>query len=177
MSRSSTPALPMYNASRQDLAPPDHTRPPLTRLRTPQTVTANHAVLTPQETATRLSTSLTHGLQPNEAATRLHSDGPNELPHEEPEPLWLRFVKQFQETLILLLLASAFISAVMGNLEDAVSIAIAVLIVVTVAFVQEYRSEKSMEALNSLVPHSAHVIRSAERRPDNDTLEEAEKIP
>ncbi|KAH0096221.1 hypothetical protein KCU66_g16222, partial [Aureobasidium melanogenum] len=35
MSRSSTPALPMYNASRQDLAPPDHTRPPLTRLRTP----------------------------------------------------------------------------------------------------------------------------------------------
>ncbi|KAG9536657.1 hypothetical protein KCU71_g3252, partial [Aureobasidium melanogenum] len=93
MSRSSTPALPMYNASRQDLAPPDHTRPPLTRLRTPQTVTANHAVLTPQETATRLSTSLTHGLQPNEAATRLHSDGPNELPHEEPEPLWLRFVK------------------------------------------------------------------------------------
>ncbi|THZ27148.1 calcium transporter ATPase [Aureobasidium pullulans] len=176
MSRSSTPALPMYNASRQDLAPPEQGRPPLNRQRTPQTVTANHAVLTPQETATRLSTSLTHGLQPNEAATRLHSDGPNELPHEEPEPLWLRFVKQFQETLILLLLASAAISAVMGNLEDAISIAIAVLIVVTVAFVQEYRSEKSMEALNSLVPHSAHVIRSAERRPENDTLEDAEKV-
>jgi Ca2+-transporting ATPase len=86
--------------------------------------------------------------------------------------LWLRFVKQFQETLILLLLASAAISALMGNLEDAISIAIAVLIVVTVAFVQEYRSEKSMEALNSLVPHSAHVIRGAERRPENDSLDD-----
>ena len=73
--------------------------------------------------------------------------------------MWLRFAKQFQETLILLLLASAAISAVMRNYEDAISIAIAVTIVVSVAFVQEYRSEKSLEALNSLVPHSAHVIR------------------
>ena len=47
----------------------------------------------------------------------------------------------------------------MGNLDDAVSIAIAVTIVVTVGFVQEYRSEKSLEALNRLVPHYAHLIR------------------
>ena len=47
----------------------------------------------------------------------------------------------------------------MGNLDDAVSIAIAVTIVVTVGFVQEYRSEKSLEALNKLVPHYAHLIR------------------
>lgn len=44
----------------------------------------------------------------------------------------------------------------LGNLEDAISITAAVTIVVTVGFVQEYRSEKSLEALNSLVPHSAH---------------------
>lgn len=49
----------------------------------------------------------------------------------------------------------------MGNLKDAMSIAAAVTIVVTVGFVQEYRSEKSLEALNQLVPHSAHVIRGA----------------
>lgn len=47
----------------------------------------------------------------------------------------------------------------MGNLDDAVSITIAVAIVVTVGFVQEYRSEKSLEALSKLVPHSAHSIR------------------
>ena len=49
----------------------------------------------------------------------------------------------------------------MGNWDDAISITIAVAIVVTVGFVQEYRSEKSLEALNKLVPHFAHLIRGA----------------
>jgi Ca2+-transporting ATPase len=79
-------------------------------------------------------------LAPSDAQARLIEDGPNELPHEEPEALWLRFLKQFKETLILLLLASAAISFFMGNLDDAVSITLAVTIVVTVGFVQEYRS-------------------------------------
>ena len=86
----------------------------------------------------------------------------NELPHEESEALWLRFLKQFKEPLILLLLASAVVSFIMGNLDDALSIAIAVTIVVTVGFVQEYRSEKSLESLNKLVPHYAHLIRGVE---------------
>ncbi|XRM37786.1 High affinity Ca2+/Mn2+ P-type ATPase-like protein [Aspergillus tubingensis] len=47
----------------------------------------------------------------------------------------------------------------MGNYDDAVSITLAVTIVVTVGFVQEYRSEKSLEALSRLVPHHAHLIR------------------
>ncbi|KAI9812020.1 MAG: ATPase, P-type (transporting), HAD super, sub IC [Pycnora praestabilis] len=96
-------------------------------------------------------------------------DGPNELLHEEPEPLWLRFLKQFKETLILLLLVSAGISFFMGNFDDAISITIAVTIVVTVGFVQEYRSEKSLEALNRLVPYHAHLIRGMKgSRSSND---------
>ena len=47
----------------------------------------------------------------------------------------------------------------MGNLDDAISITIAVTIVVTVGFVQEYRSEKSLEALSKLVPYYAHLVR------------------
>lgn len=94
--------------------------------------------------------------------------------------MWLRFLKQFKETLILLLLASAAVSFIMGNLDDAVSITIAVTIVVTVGFVQEYRSEKSLESLNKLVPHYAHLIRGAlesKRRPGQDSQEVVEMEP
>lgn len=63
----------------------------------------------------------------------------------------------------MLLLASAGVSFVMGNLDDAVSITLAVTIVVTVGFVQEYRSEKSLEALSKLVPHYAHLRRGGRR--------------
>ncbi|KAK5137187.1 hypothetical protein LTR08_000692 [Meristemomyces frigidus] len=176
MSRASPPALPLYHAPPKRTTSPPPTsslQPPSdapsrghqrakSRVRLPgqQSITSAHAQLSTEQIADKHATSLSHGLHPSDASTRLHVQGPNELPHEEPEPMWLRFVKQFQETLILLLLASAAISAFMGNYEDAVSIAVAVTIVVTVAFVQEYRSEKSLEALAQLVPHSAHVIRS-----------------
>ncbi|KAL2136254.1 hypothetical protein VTI74DRAFT_4687 [Chaetomium olivicolor] len=115
--------------------------------------------LTPPEVAARLKTSLTHGLSPAEALSRLRDYGPNEIPHDEPEPIWLRFIKQFQEPLIVLLLVSAGASIVVGNMDDAVSITVAVTIVVSVGFVQEYRSEKSIEALNHLVPNHAHLVR------------------
>lgn len=121
--------------------------------------------MTLAETATRLQTSLTYGLSPAEALSRLRDHGPNEIPHEEPEPLWLRFLGQFKEPLIVLLLVSAGASLLLGNTDDAVSITVAVTIVVTVGFVQEYRSEKSIEALNHLVPAHAHLVRSAVTKP------------
>uniref|UniRef100_A0A8C8WUR3 P-type Ca(2+) transporter n=1 Tax=Panthera leo TaxID=9689 RepID=A0A8C8WUR3_PANLE len=62
------------------------------------------------------------------------------------------FTFQFKNPLILLLLASALVSILTKEYGDAVSIAVAVLIVVTVAFIQEYRSEKSLEELTKLVP-------------------------
>jgi Ca2+-transporting ATPase len=115
--------------------------------------------MTPSEAAANLRTSLTLGLTPNEALTRLGDYGPNEIPHDPPEPLWLRFIKQFQEPLILLLLVSAGTSLLLGNTDDAISITVAVTIVVSVGFIQEYRSEKSIEALNHLVPNHAHLVR------------------
>ncbi|KAK7418987.1 High affinity Ca2+/Mn2+ P-type ATPase-like protein [Neonectria magnoliae] len=128
-----------------------------------RSVADNFSFMTPSEAAANLRTSLTHGLTPTEALTRLGEYGPNEIPHEEPEPLWLRFVKQFQEPLILLLLVSAGASMLLGNMDDAISITVAVTIVVTVGFVQEYRSEKSIEALNNLVPNHAHLVRGQSR--------------
>ena len=159
MSRNSSPGLPLYN---QDAA--QTTEQTLRSAGPSSSITATYCILSPQQTADRLQTSTAVGLAPSEAQTRLIRDGPNELPHEEEEPLWLRFLKQFKETLILLLLGSAAVSLFIGNTDDAISIALAVTIVVTVGFVQEYRSEKSLEALNKLVPHSAHVRRGASSR-------------
>ncbi|TEA19353.1 Calcium-transporting ATPase 1 [Colletotrichum sidae] len=126
-----------------------------------RSVADDFSYLTSAEAASRLQTSLTHGLSAAEALNRIRDWGPNEIPHEPPEPLWLRFIKQFQEPLIVLLLVSAGASIFLGNMDDAVSITVAVTIVVTVGFVQEYRSEKSIEALSHLVPNHAHLVRSA----------------
>lgn len=148
--------LPFYNSSKPSRRSPS----PITRPTAPtSSITSTYSQLSPQEVADRLQTSLVHGLVPADADGRLLRDGPNELASEEPEPLWLRFVKQFQEPLILLLLGSAAISFFVRNYDDAISITLAVTIVVSVGFVQEYRSEKSLEALGRLVPHYAHLIR------------------
>ncbi|KAL9622047.1 MAG: hypothetical protein Q9160_003546 [Pyrenula sp. 1 TL-2023] len=175
---SSVPSpLPLYNVSTPQEQSESHAPDPR-QPRSSSSITSTYSLLSPEETASRLSTSLSHGLSPSEAESRLLKDGPNELPSEEPEPMWLRFLKQFKETLILLLLGSAAISFFIGNLDDAVSITLAVTIVVTVGFVQEYRSEKSLEALNKLVPNHAHLRRSgtvtprsARPTPDGATIE------
>ncbi|CAK7201082.1 High affinity Ca2+/Mn2+ P-type ATPase-like protein [Sporothrix eucalyptigena] len=135
---------------------PNHVRTTSAQSRS---IAEEYAFLTPAETAQRLQTSLTHGLTPVEGIARLR-DGANEIPHDPPEPLWLRFLGQFKEPLIILLLISAGASVLVGNTSDAISITVAVTIVVTVGFVQEYRSEKSIEALNHLVPDHAHLIRT-----------------
>lgn len=67
--------------------------------------------------------------------------------------------------MIVLLLVSAAASIFLGNTDDAVSIAVAVTIVVAVGFAQEYRSEKSIEALSHLVPNHAHLIRADANKP------------
>uniref|UniRef100_A0A670ZTV2 Calcium-transporting ATPase n=1 Tax=Pseudonaja textilis TaxID=8673 RepID=A0A670ZTV2_PSETE len=84
--------------------------------------------------------------------------GWNEFDITEDEPLWKKYISQFKNPLIMLLLASAVISVIMHQFDDAVSIT-AILIVVTVAFVQEYRSEKSLEELSKLVPPECHCVR------------------
>ncbi|KAI3651082.1 hypothetical protein MP228_004563 [Amoeboaphelidium protococcarum] len=106
-----------------------------------------------------LSSDIQRGLSRSEASKRLSRYGLNELTADDAQPIYMKFLEQFKQPLILLLLGSAVVSVLLGQYDDAFSISLAILIVVTVAFVQEYRSEKSLEALNKLVPHQSHVIR------------------
>ena len=74
--------------------------------------------------------------------------------------LRLYFHLQNKDPLIGLLVGSALISILTAQYDDAVSITIAVIIVVTVGFVQEHRSEKVLEKLTRLIPPKARLIRN-----------------
>ncbi|XP_043922669.1 calcium-transporting ATPase type 2C member 1 [Protopterus annectens] len=111
------------------------------------------------EVASIYQADLQNGLNNTEVSHRRAFHGWNEFDISEDEPLWKKYISQFKNPLILLLLASAVISVIMRQFDDAVSITVAILIVVTVAFVQEYRSEKSLEELSKLVPPECHCIR------------------
>lgn len=102
------------------------------------------------------------GLSNLEASRRRNYHGFNEVTPKSPEPLWKKYLDQFNNPFILLLLASAVISLIMRQFDDAVSIAAAIVIVVTVGFVQEYRSEKTLEHMGALLPPSCHVLRQGQ---------------
>ncbi|MFH4974827.1 hypothetical protein AB6A40_001536 [Gnathostoma spinigerum] len=116
--------------------------------------------LTFQECADLMRTDLINGLSPAEAKRRQRYAGYNEFDVADHDPLWRKYLEQFKNPLILLLLASAAISLLMQQIDDSISITIAIVIVVTVGFVQEYRSEKTLEQLNKLVPPACHCIRN-----------------
>ncbi|KAG5271242.1 hypothetical protein AALO_G00177490 [Alosa alosa] len=111
------------------------------------------------EVVCTLQADLQFGLTHEEVTRRRVYHGWNEFDISEDEPLWKKYISQFKDPLIMLLLASAVISVLMRQFDDAVSITVAIIIVVTVAFVQEYRSEKSLEELGKLVPPECHCIR------------------
>ncbi|KAG7663335.1 PMR1 [[Candida] subhashii] len=115
-----------------------------------------------EDTASELQTNLIHGLcNSQDILNRRSIHGVNELAGEEAESLLMKFISSFySDPLILLLIGSAIVSFWMGNKDDAISITLAITIVVTVGFVQEYRSEKSLEALNKLVPAEAKLTRN-----------------
>lgn len=121
----------------------------------------------------RLNVNPSVGLNAVQVAERQFTFGMNTLDVNEDKSMWISFMDQFKDPLIGLLLASAGVSIIMGHYEDAISIAVAVTIVVSVAFIQEYRSEKSLEALNKLVPPACHCVRDGHKK----DIEASELVP
>ncbi|XP_078400696.1 calcium-transporting ATPase type 2C member 2-like isoform X3 [Cetorhinus maximus] len=111
------------------------------------------------ELVSDLQADLQNGLTKAHVLERRQLYGWNDFEVSKNEPIWKKYLGQFKNPLILLLLASAVISIITKEIEDAVSITVAIVIVVTVAFVQEYRSEKSLQELGKLIPPECNCIR------------------
>lgn len=126
-------------------------------------LSSKYCTLSVDEIVSQLDTDLKSGLTTlQDISNRRSIHGTNELESDEEESLLWKFFETFySDPMIMLLIGSAVISFIMGNIDDAVSITAAIVIVVTVGFVQEYRSEKSLEALNKLVPEMAHLTRNS----------------
>ncbi|MCK6547825.1 cation-transporting P-type ATPase [Myxococcota bacterium] len=115
--------------------------------------------------------ALAPGLGHDEAARILADVGPNALPPAQPTPLWLRFLRQFQNPLTyLLLFALAFdlgswvFDGAPGWPVEALAIAAVLLLNASLGALQEHRSEQALRELEALAAPTAWVIRAGEVR-------------
>lgn len=112
---------------------------------------------------TELETSLESGLSSHQIKKRLHALGPNKLAEEEKESLWTIFSRQFEDLMVIILMITTGISALLGEVTDAVAILTIIIMNAVLGFVQEYRAEKSLDALKHLTAPISRVIRQGKQ--------------
>ncbi|NTV12102.1 MAG: cation-transporting P-type ATPase, partial [Zoogloea sp.] len=112
----------------------------------------------------QLGTSAEHGLPEAEAAARLDRHGPNRLVSAPGRSAWLRFLLQFHQPLIYILVASGIITALLGEWADSSVILGVVLVNALVGFIQEGRAEDALAALARSVASEVTVLRDGVRR-------------
>lgn len=108
--------------------------------------------------------SRSEGLTSDEAARRLLRYGPNVFREEKRVTPFQLFIAQFKNFLILLLIAATLLSAALGEFLDALVIFALVLATALLGFLQDYRSEKALEALKRMTSPTATVLRDGEER-------------
>jgi Ca2+-transporting ATPase len=113
------------------------------------------------------------GLSSSAIQQKLEQFGPNELLEKKKKPVWQIFLAQFSDFMILVLIAAAIISGIIGDLTDSLIILVIVLLNAILGFVQEYRAEKAMEALKKIATLQAQVIRDG----NTVSLPSAEIVP
>ncbi len=127
--------------------------------------------LTVEEVLQKVGSRLS-GLTSSEVEERLRKFGRNELVAKKKSPLEM-FVKQFANFLIGILLVATVISLILGEVIDATAILIIVLIMAIMGFVQEYRAERTLEALKKLAAPTCKVLRDGEEK----VIDAAEVVP
>ena len=133
------------------------------------------------------------GLSHGEARARLEQHGKNELAADPPVAAWRKFLAQFQDVLVILLLLATAISAALWVYErdsalpyEAIAISAVVLLNAVMGYVQESRAESAVAALRQMAAAQARVIRDGQQRSVNATelvpgdiilIEEGDTIP
>ncbi len=112
--------------------------------------------------AAAMGTDPVRGLAPDAARDRLLATGPNELRTTPAKPAWRLLLEQFTNAMILVLLAAAAVTALLGDVKDTVVILAIVALNGIVGFVQEYRAEQAMDALKRMTSPSSRVVRDGE---------------
>jgi Ca2+-transporting ATPase len=133
-----------------------------------------------------LDTDPHSGLISDEIKSRLEKYGYNELKKEERISPATLFINQFKNILIIILLIAIALSALIGEIVDAAIIAVIVVFCAVLGFIQEYRSEKALEALKKMLSPTITVLRDGkeEEIPSKELvpgdillLEAGDKIP
>ncbi|MBI5598762.1 MAG: cation-translocating P-type ATPase [Deltaproteobacteria bacterium] len=114
---------------------------------------------TVEEVLKEFGASRESGLTPDEAARRLAGYGPNKFKEPEKESRFVKFVKQFTEFIILVLMAAAIVAGFLGEWVDAGAIFAIVLLNGVIGFTQEEKAEKVLESLKKLSAPRAKVVR------------------
>ena len=118
-----------------------------------------------QETIKKLKTNVITGLSEVEANERLEKYGENVLKEKKKENIFIRFLKQFNDFMIIILIVASIISAVMAYLDgsgdyiDSIIIISIVIFNAVMGLIQEEKAEKSLEALRKMAEPIAKVRR------------------
>lgn len=113
----------------------------------------------PEDQVFTLLGSSRKGLSGNRAAALLLELGRNELEEKKRKTPWQIWVSQFKDFMILVLIAAAVLSGVIGDLTDTIIIIAIVILNAVLGFVQEYRAERALHALKQMAALRAKVYR------------------
>lgn len=148
--------------------------------------TDNWYALAAEEVLQRLETDAANGLSAQEVERRRTEHGTNELPREGGTPPWKILLSQFTEIMVIVLVAAAAISVLIGDTKDAIVIMAIVVLNAALGFFQEYQAEQALASLSEMqtpivrVRRDGHVheLSAVELVPGDIVLLEAgDRIP
>ena len=126
------------------------------------------------------------GLSDQEAAGRLRSEGPNELPSVKPRGLFAMVWEVVREPMLLLLIGAGAIYLVLGELKDSAVLLASIFVVLGISLYQQRKTERALEALRDLSSPRALVVRNGKEKRiagrevvhgDIVVLQEGDRVP